>query len=68
MMDLKTAIKTKKVEEYMSTTPIVNFIKDYNELNDEEMKIFVNIVSKSALKNAVSFNINSKNIPPYPNF
>ena len=67
-MDLKTAIEINKVEEYMSTTPIVNFIKDYDKLNDEEMKKFISINSERTNKSVLSWNINSKNIPPYPNF
>lgn len=67
-MDLKTAIEKNKVEEYMSTTPIVSFIKDYDGLNDEEMRKFIRINSERTNKSFLSFNINSENIPPYPNF
>lgn len=67
-MNLKTAIEKNKVEEYMSTTPIISFIKDYDELNDEEMNKFIRINSERTNKSILNFNINSENIPPYPKF
>jgi hypothetical protein len=68
MMDLKTAIEKNKVEEYLSTVPIINFIKDYDKLSDDEMRKFISINSERINRNVLSFNINSENIPPYPNF
>jgi hypothetical protein len=63
MKNLKTALKTNRINDYMSNISVLDFIKDYESLNKEELKKFININTKSTSKDWVNFN--TQNIPLY---
>jgi hypothetical protein len=63
MKNLKTALKANKIEDYMSNISVSDFIKDYESLDIEELKKFININTKSTSKDWVNFS--TQNIPLY---
>jgi len=63
MKNLKTALKTNRINDYMSNISVSDFIKDYESLDIEELKKFININTKSTSKDWVNFS--TQNIPLY---
>lgn len=63
MKNLKTVLKTNNVEDYMSNVSIADFIKDYESLDEEELKKFISLNNQRILSDSVSFS--NENIPPY---
>lgn len=63
MRNLKTALKTNNVEDYMSNISVADFIKDYESLDEKELKKFIDINTKLVAKDWISFDV--QNLPEY---
>jgi len=61
--NLKKALETNQVADYMLNVSVKDFIKNYESLDQKELKKFININNELVSKDWVGFIV--KKIPPY---